>query len=166
MANRKLSILWLGGNSIGNEGAAALARALETNRSLTQVCLATGGPQWVRRDVCGQSSGHPHHSLVMSVMVVAQLRLDGNCIDDAGISAVFGVLAANDTLDTVCDGAAQRCGLHMRVRVSCPHWLCTAQVWQMLCWPASVQHVERFWCACSCALAGCRSSQAGIACRP
>jgi len=48
MANRTLRELWLHANSIGDEGAAALARALATNRSLEKVCLVTGGPQWVR----------------------------------------------------------------------------------------------------------------------
>jgi len=72
---------------------------------------------------------HVLPSRAMSVVVVAQLRLDGNSIGDAGISAVVGVLTANDTLDTVCDGAGQRCGLHVRVRVSCPYWLCTARAW-------------------------------------
>jgi len=56
----------------------------------------------------------PRHS---SVMVVAQLYLDGNSIGDAGISTVVGALAANDVLTRVCDGVAQRCGLHMRVCV-------------------------------------------------
>jgi len=59
-------------------------------------------------------------------MVVAQLDLGGNFIGDAGILAVAGALAANDTLSNVCDEAAQRCGLRVRVRVSCPHWLSTA----------------------------------------
>jgi len=47
MVNRTLRVLGLDDNSIGDEGAAALARALATNRSLTDVRLATGGPQWV-----------------------------------------------------------------------------------------------------------------------
>jgi len=47
MAIRTLRVLGLADNSIGDEGAAALARALATNHSLTSVCLATGGPQWV-----------------------------------------------------------------------------------------------------------------------
>jgi len=47
MANSTLRKLWLGKNSIGDEGAAALARALATNSSLTEVCLATGGSHWV-----------------------------------------------------------------------------------------------------------------------
>jgi len=166
MANCTLRSLWLGGNSIGNEGAAALARALATNRSLSQVCLATGGPEWVGIECWRWPLLCPHTSRITSVMVVAQLRLDGNCIDDAGISAVVGVLADSGTLDTACDGAAQRCGLHVHVRVPCPHWLCAARAWQMLCGPSSMQHVERGWCECACALAGCRSSQAEIACLP
>jgi len=47
MANSTLSILGLTVNSIGDEGADALARALATNCSLEKVCVATGGPQWV-----------------------------------------------------------------------------------------------------------------------
>jgi len=131
MANRTLRFLWLYDNSIGDEGASALARALATNRSLTDVRLATGGPQrvgiecWRWPLLCT----HARASLPCqsSVAVVAQLYLDGNCIDDAGISEVVGVLAANGTLRSVCDGAAQRCGLHVHVRVPCPHWLCTAR---------------------------------------
>jgi len=137
MANSTLRELWLFGNSIGDEGAAALARALATNHSLQTVCMATGGPQWVgiecwrRPLLCTHTSTSlPRHSSVM-VVVVAQLGLGGNCIGDAGISALVGALAANDKLELVCDEAAQRCGLHVRVRVSCPHWLCTAQPWQI-----------------------------------
>jgi len=49
------------------------------------------------------------------VVVVAQLWLGSNCIGDAGITAVVGALAANDKLTWVCDGASQRCGLHVHV---------------------------------------------------
>jgi len=135
MANSTLRFLWLYDNSIGDEGAAALARALATNRSLTVVCMAPGGPQWVGIEWWGwpllcthTRASLPLHSSV--VMVVAQLDLSGNCIGDAGISALVGALAANDMLRSVCDGVAQRCGLRVHVRVSCPHWLCTARPWQ------------------------------------
>jgi len=47
MANNTLTCLVLRDNSIGDEGAAALARALAKNRSLTEVRFATGGPQWM-----------------------------------------------------------------------------------------------------------------------
>jgi len=115
MTNRTLRVLRLPGNSIGDEGAAALARALATNRSLDSVCLATGAPNgWLSCAGDGRCSTHIHAlpSRVTSV-VVAQLHLGGNCIGDAGISALVGALAANDTLYYVCDGAAQRCELHM-----------------------------------------------------
>jgi len=71
----------------------------------------------------------PRHS---SVMVVAQLGLGGNFIGDAGISALVGALAPNDTLAYVCDEGAQRCGLHVHVRMSCPHWPSTAQTRRIL----------------------------------
>jgi len=162
MANRALRLLGLDDNSIGDEGAAALARALATNCSLETVCAAPNG--WGASTGNGRCSTQharaspPRHSSV----VVAQLLLGGNSIDDAGISALVGALAANDTLTDVCDGAAQRCGLHVRVLVPCPHWLCTARAWQILCWPSSVQHVERCWCACACARAGCTPSQIDV----
>jgi len=66
-----------------------------------------------------------------SVVMVAQLHLSGNFIGDAGISAVLGAFAANDTLACVCDGATQRCGLQVHVRVM-PNCLCTARAWQIL----------------------------------
>jgi len=108
IANRTLRALVLADNSIGDEGAAALARALATNRSLARVCLAKGGPQWVGSEWWGwpllcthTRASLPCHS---SVVVVAQLGLNDNSIDDAGISAMVGALAANDTLKWVCDG--------------------------------------------------------------
>jgi len=97
-----------------------LARALATNRRLIWVCLATGGPQWVGIEcwrwplLCTHTRAS---SRITSVVVVAQLLLGDNSIGDAGISAVVGALAANDTLRYVCDGVAQRCELHMHGRI-------------------------------------------------
>jgi len=129
MANRTLRFLGLAGNSIGDEGAAALARALATNRSLHAVCMATGGPQWVGSECWRRPLLCTHTCFLPLSLVgggVAQLDLGSNSIGDAGISAMVGALAANDTLTRVCDGVAQRCGLRVRVRESCPHWHCTA----------------------------------------
>jgi len=119
MANRTLRILGLADNSIGDEGTAALARALATNRSLNGVCLATGGPK-DGEQVLGVATALPTTRFPPVSFVGgggAQLYLDGNSIGDAGITALVRALAANDTLRWVCDGAVQRCRLRVHVHV-------------------------------------------------
>jgi len=76
--------------------------------------------------VVGMAAALRTYSCFPPVVAVAQLLLGGNYIGDAGILAVVGALAANETLTRVCDEAEQQCGLHVHVRVSCPHWLCAA----------------------------------------
>jgi len=103
-ANSKLTCLLLTDNSIGDVGAAALARALATNRSLWSLLRRTRPPGWGASVGDGRPTAYTHCLPCHSSVVVAQLLLNSSVIGDSGISALVGALAANGTLKVVCDG--------------------------------------------------------------
>jgi len=95
--------LYLNSNQIGDAGAAELAKALATNNTLTEVCIA-----WHTVCVTGRAEAHigvmrrplPHS--VHAPLCSAQLGLDSNQLGDACAAELAKVLATNRTLTHVC----------------------------------------------------------------
>jgi len=134
MANRTLRVLGLSDNSIGDEGAAALARALATNHSLREVCLATGGPMGEDRVVGMATALHTH--MLPSRVIRRSWWWHSFFLMATSLAMWASRHCSGRSLPTTrwpmsVIGAGQRCGLHVRVRVPCPHWLSTARAWQI-----------------------------------
>jgi len=132
--NDTLQTLWLDDNEIGTEGATALAKALTANHTLTEVC-----------------PGHDcrlDHVHAWTVAACAQLTLNRSALDDAGASALAGMLAVNSTLqglqlsdnsvgDAGASALAKALASNRALREACTQWA------------ISGQSIVRLWCAAS-----------------
>ena len=91
----QLHTLWLGGNSIGSEGAAAFASMLATNRSLAELYISECSIQ-------GEGAVHLAKALEENTTIpLHTLRLGGNSIRSEGAVAFASMLKNNQCLKTL-----------------------------------------------------------------